>query len=93
MIIIKDDKILEQLVIKLLEPGISKTTTQVVEEFRIEYPAQWRELEKEGEMLFGVSCTSLQQPSTRISRILLSLPEEKCLCRRKNNQYYWSKPF
>lgn len=85
------NKDLEGLVLKILEPGIYKTTGQVVEEFRMEYPAQWRELEKEGEMLYGSGCGSLQQPATRISQILLSLPAEKVFSLRKNNDYYWSK--
>ncbi|MGM0688383.1 MAG: hypothetical protein ACQESO_02250 [Bacillota bacterium] len=85
------NKDLEGLVLKILEPGIYKTTGQVVEEFRMEYPAQWRELEKEGEMLYGSGCSSLQQPATRISQILLSLPAEKVFSLRKNNDYYWSK--
>lgn len=84
-------ELLQQLVLRLLEPGIYKTTAQVVEEFRMEYPLQWRQLEKEGEMLYGKSCSSLQQPSTRISQALLSLPAKQRLRRNKLNQYYWSR--
>jgi hypothetical protein len=84
-------ELLQQLVLRLLESGIYKTTAQVVEEFRMEYPMQWRQLEKEGEMLYGKSCSSLQQPSTRISQALLSLPAKQCLRRSKLNQYYWSR--
>lgn len=84
-------ELLQQLVLRLLEPGIYKTTAQVVEEFRMEYPLQWRQLEKEGEMLYGKSCSSLQQPSTRISQALLSLPAKQYLRRNKLNQYYWSR--
>jgi hypothetical protein len=83
-------ELLQQLVLRLLEPGIYKTTAQVVEEFRMEYPLQWRQLEKEGEMLYGKSCSSLQQPSTRISQALLSLPAKQRLRRSKLSQYYWS---
>lgn len=86
-----ENKSLQELVLSLLEPEIYKTTEQVVEEFRMEYNTQWKQLEKEGEMLFGSSCSSLQQPATRISQILLSLPAEKCLFLRKNSGYYWSK--
>lgn len=84
-------ELLQQLVLRLLEPGIYKTTAQVVEEFRMEYPLQWRQLEKEGEMFYGKSCSSLQQPSTRISQALLSLPAKQRLRRNKLNQYYWSR--
>jgi hypothetical protein len=82
---------LEEIIINLLEPGIFKTTAQVVEEIRIEYPAMWRQLEEEGEMLFGSSCSSVQQPATRISQVLQSLSAGQCVCRRENNLSYWSK--
>ncbi|MDZ4132592.1 MAG: hypothetical protein U1E11_05590 [Dethiobacteria bacterium] len=84
-------KRLEEIVINLLEPGIFKTTAQVVEEIRIEFPALWRQLEEEGEMLFGSSCSSLQQPATRISQVLQSLSNGgQFICRRENNIFYWS---
>lgn len=83
-------EILQQLVLDLLEPGIYKTTAQVIEEFRMEYPDQWQKLKKEGEMLYGMSCSSVQQPSTRIAQTLLSLPSEQRLRRRKNHHDYWS---
>jgi hypothetical protein len=44
---------LESLVLELLEPGIFKTTSQLAEEFRAEFPGQWRRLEEEGERLYG----------------------------------------
>lgn len=84
-------KRLEEIVINLLEPGIFKTTAQVVEEIRIEHPAMWHQLEEEGEMLFGSSCSSVQQPSTRISQVLQSLSTGQFVCRRENNISYWSK--
>ena len=84
-------ELLMQLVLSLLEPVIYKTTTQLVEEFRMEYPAQWRQLEKEGEVLYGNSCGSMQQPSTRISQILRSLSTDQCHCLHKNNQDYWTR--
>lgn len=86
-----ENKSLQELVLSLLEPEIYKTTEQVVEEFRMEYNTQWKQLEKEGEMLYGSSCSSLQQPATRISQILLSLPADKRFFLRKNSDYYWSK--
>jgi hypothetical protein len=86
----KDD-LLRDLILDLLEPGIYKTTAQVVEEFRIEHPEQWRNLEREGEMLYGGGCSSMQQPATRISQVLLSLTEQQRLFRRINKLYYWSK--
>lgn len=84
-------KRLEEIVINLLEPGIFKTTAQVVEEIRVEHPAMWHQLEEEGEMLFGSSCSSVQQPSTRISQVLQSLSTGQFVCRRENNISYWSK--
>lgn len=84
-------EILQRMVLDLLEPGIYKTTAQVIEEFRMEYPDQWLKLKKEGEMLYGISCSSVQQPSTRIAQTLLSLPAEQRLRRRKNHHDYWSR--
>jgi hypothetical protein len=84
-------KRLEEIVINLLEPGIFKTTAQLVEEIRIEHPTMWRQLEEEGEMLFGSSCSSVQQPATRISQVLQSLSTGQVICRRENNMSYWSK--
>jgi hypothetical protein len=84
-------KRLEEIVTNLLEPGIFKTTAQLVEEIRIEHPTMWRQLEEEGEMLFGSSCSSVQQPATRISQVLQSLSTGQVICRRENNMSYWSK--
>ncbi|NLA05577.1 MAG: hypothetical protein GX881_07700 [Firmicutes bacterium] len=81
---------LEELILSLLEPGVYKTTGQLVQEFRMEYPRRWRELEKEGERLFGGSCGAYQQPSTRIIRALFALPGGSCLCRRRGSEYSWS---
>lgn len=75
----------------MLEPGIFKTTAQIIEEFRTEYPALWKELEKEGEMLYGRSCSSVQQPATRISQLLQSIPADQVICLRRNDGYRWSK--
>lgn len=86
-----DDLFLHNLILDLLESDILKTTEQVVEEFKMEYPAQWRSLEKEGEMLYGSSCSSVQQPSTRISQVLINIPSNECVSIRKNNATYWRK--
>lgn len=83
---------LEKALLSLLEQGLRKTTAQVAEELRMEYPQIWRSLEKEGEMLFGSSCSSVQQPYTRISQVLLSLPADQCLRHSINKGYCWSKP-
>ncbi len=84
-------ELLQKKVIALLEPGIFKTTAQIVEEFRTEHPALWKELEKEGEMLYGSSCSSVQQPATRISQLLQYIPAEQVICLRRNDVYRWSK--
>ncbi|NLA11892.1 MAG: hypothetical protein GX883_07200 [Firmicutes bacterium] len=81
---------LEELLLNLLEPGVYKTTGQLVQEFRMEYPEQWQELEREGKQLFGGTCGAYQQPSTRLAQVLFSLPEERCLCRRRGGEYRWS---
>ncbi len=86
-----EDKLLKQNILSLLEPGIFKTTTQVVEEFRIEYPVLWKMLEKEGEMLYGSGCSSVQQPATRISQVLQILPAEQVVCQRGRNGNSWRK--
>lgn len=86
-----EDKYLKQLILNLLEPEILKTTEQVVEEFRMEYPVQWKALEKEGEMLYGNSCSSVQQPFTRISQVLINLPANESISVRKSNVTYWRK--
>lgn len=79
------------LILDLLEPDVSKTTEQVVAEFKMEYPAQWNVLKKEGEMLYGSSCSSVQQPSTRISQVLVNMPSNECESFRKSNVTYWRK--
>lgn len=81
----------EANLLSLLEPDYYKTTDQLVQEFRMEYPALWEELEKEGRELYGKSCSSVQQPFTRILKTLLNLPDDCCMRIRKGNQYYWSK--
>ncbi len=81
---------LEELLLSLLEPGVYKTTGQLVQEFRMEFPERWQELEQEGRQLFGGTCGAYQQPSTRLAQILFSLPEERCLCRRQGDEYSWS---
>ncbi len=86
-----EEKALQELVLSLLEPGIYKTTDQVVQELRAEHSRIWHELEREGEMLYGGGCSSVQQPPTRIAQALLSLPPEKCLCRLEKSLKYWSK--
>lgn len=86
------DRKLEEAILGLLESNIYKTTAQVAAELRMEHPKIWQELEREGEALFGNSCTSFQQPYTRISQLLLSMPSSVCLRRRINNEYQWSKP-
>ena len=88
----QDIEELEKVLISLLEQGVRKTTAQVAEELRMEYPQLWQSLEKEGETLFGSSCSSVQQPYTRISQVLLSLPSDQCLRQSINKGYCWSKP-
>jgi len=87
-----DRQTLEQAVVSLLEPGIYKTTAQVAEELKMEYPHLWRQLEKEGETLFGYSCTTIQQPYTRISQTLFSLPEKYRYKRQNSNELLWGLP-
>ncbi|MEW5785382.1 MAG: hypothetical protein AB1767_09975 [Bacillota bacterium] len=85
------DRELENLIFKLLEPGVFKTTAQLVEEFRAEYPRQWRRLEQEGEQLYGGSCGAYQQPATRIAQVLFNLAEEKrCRQSRRGKEHQWS---
>lgn len=83
---------LEELLIRLLEPEYFKTTAQLVQEFRMEYPRAWHELEDEGKCLFGGSCGAYQQPATRIVQALFKIPPERCLCRRDEEGYSWSAP-
>ncbi len=83
---------LEEMLLKLLEPGVFKTTGQLVQELRMEFPGAWRELENEGRRLFGGACGAYQQPATQISQALFNLPAGKCLCRRDEDCYSWSAP-
>jgi aspartate oxidase len=83
---------LKKCVADLLEAGIYKTTEQIVEEFRMEYPQLWRELEAEGQLLYGNSCSSVQQPATRIAQVLQSMDETRCLRRCRDKLFFWSKP-
>ncbi len=82
---------LEQLLLSLLEPGVEKTTAQLVEELRMEYPRQWRELKREGERLFGAGCGAHQQPATRVAQALFDLYAKKRCSRRKDGVYWWSQ--
>ena len=81
---------IEEQVLSLLEPGVFKTTDQVVEEFRMEFPEEWKALQKEGEMLFGSSCSSVQQPATRISLVLRSYPDKHVLCLQDKEKILWA---
>jgi hypothetical protein len=83
---------IKDALLSLLESEIFKTTAQLVEELRMEYPSLWKSLELEGEKLYGQSCSSLQQPATRIAQVLLSLPDNYCLREKKGKLYFWSKP-
>ena len=82
---------LQTKLLQLLEPDIYKTTAQLVEEFRMEYPLLWEELAKEGLALYGNSCSSIQQPSTRIAQALLALPADSCRRYSRGSQHFWSK--
>ncbi len=87
-----DSEELEKALLSLLEKDVRKTTAQIAEELRMEYPQLWRSLEREGETLFGSSCSSVQQPYTRISQVLLSLLPDQCLRHSIGKGYCWSKP-
>jgi hypothetical protein len=83
---------LEKAVTSILEASIYKTAAQVAEELKMEHPQLWRQLEKEGEMLYGCSCTTVQQPYTRISQILLSLPDSYRHYRNHGKEILWGLP-
>ena len=80
---------IEKQVISLLEPGILKTTDQIVEEFRMEFPEQWKALKEEGEILYGNSCSSFHQPATRISLALRTFPDTHVLCLHEQGKRFW----
>ena len=83
---------LQARLLQLLDPDIYKTTAQLVEELRIEYPLLWEELQKEGQTtLYGNSCSSIQQPSTRIAQALLDLPVDSCRRYSRGSLHFWSK--
>lgn len=81
---------IEKQVLSLLEPGLYKTTEQIVAEFRMEFPEQWKTLQKEGEMLYGNSCSSFQQPATRISQVLRAFPDTHVFCLQDQGKKLWS---
>ncbi len=81
---------IEEQVLSLLEAGLLKTTDQVVAEFRMEFPEQWKALKAEGEMLYGDGCSSVQQPATRISQVLRTLPDTHVLCLNEQGRKFWS---
>lgn len=87
-----DEKEIAKAVINLLEPGIYKTTAQITEELRMEYPLIWNALAQEGEALYGLGCGAIQQPVTRVAQVLLSLHSDSCLCRRSGKEYSLSRP-
>lgn len=68
---------LRKLILSLLETEYAKPTARVVAEFRAEHPGIWLKLQKEGEMLYGSGCSSLQQPATRISQLLQTMPSDR----------------
>lgn len=82
---------LQAMLLQLLEPDIYKTTAQLVEEFRMEYSSRWKELEIEGQTLYGNSCSSVQQASTRIAQALLELPPDSCRRYSRGSLHFWSK--
>ncbi len=82
---------LQARLLRLLEPNIYKITAQLVEEFRMEYPLFWDMLEKEGRIIYGNGCSSIQQPSTRIAQALLKLPAGSCRRYNKGSMHFWSK--
>ncbi|HOB86214.1 MAG TPA: hypothetical protein PKO38_00820 [Bacillota bacterium] len=81
---------IQELVLKLLEPGVYKTTAQIVEEFRAEFPEKWRALQREGEERFAGSCGAHQMPANAVRQALFSLPEEKRRCRYRRGEYSWA---
>ncbi len=81
---------IDKQVLSLLEQGLFKTTDQIVEEFRMEYPDQWKALEEEGEMLYGNGCSSVQQPATRISQVLSSFQAFQVVCLQEKDKKLWS---
>lgn len=81
---------IEKQVLSLLEQGIFKTTEQIVEEFRMEFPEQWKALQEEGEILYGNSCSSVQLPATRISQALRTFPATYVLSLQDQDKKFWS---
>ena len=82
---------LQARLLQVLEPDIDKTTAQLVEEIRIEYPLLWNELEMEGQALYGNRCSSIQQPATRIAQALQELPSDSCSRQSRGSQHFWRK--
>ncbi len=94
VIMVKDEQLtmtlnIEKQVLSLLEPGLFKTTDQVVAEFRMEFPEQWKALKEEGEILYGNSCSSFHQPATRISLALRTFPDTHVLCLHEQGKRFW----
>ncbi len=86
----KDIK-LRKLILSLLETEYAKTTAMVVAELRAEYPEAWLELQKEGEMLYGSGCSSLQQPTARISQLLQAMPSDRVKRSRRGSETCWRR--
>ncbi len=82
----------QRLLSRLLDPGIFKSTEQVVHEFRAEYPEAWQELVRRGEEQYGPGCAATQMPATAVRQALFSLPTRKRRVKRKGEQHFWAAP-
>lgn len=80
----------QDLVFRLLDPDIFKSTEQVVHEFRAEYPEAWQELTRQGQEEYGPGCTAVQSPATVVRQALFALPLQKRRMKREGEQHFWS---
>lgn len=82
--------VIEKKLIELLSDNIARTTVQIVEEFKVEYPEFWQKIINEGRKLFGHSCTFVQSPQIIVANILSNLKDRGMInCYIYKNNKYW----
>ncbi len=68
---------IEEHLYSLLTEEYFKSTLQLVEEFRAEYPRDWDYILSIGQKTFGGSCTSVLSPSIFLAQLLERFNEQK----------------
>ncbi len=87
------DKIrIKNMLLDLVLAEHPKTSTQIVEEFRAEYPQDWEEILRVGKKTFGESCTSILSPEIFLTYMLKELEKESKITKIiQGKEHSWKK--